>query len=126
MIRRWRAEPRKRPDLRRATQPPTRLGSPALILERSRKTLKFPGRIVEEKKGDPLFREGLGMMRRPLFLLVVILATCLDGCMQTRHVETSNVTTCTGGDCPSATRESTYNERSWCGFWTGQPAKVQP
>jgi hypothetical protein len=66
------------------------------------------------------------MMSRCLSLLLGFLLLGSAGCMQTRYVETSSTTTCGVGCYPSACRDSTYSERRWCGFWPGQPARVQP
>lgn len=46
------------------------------------------------------------------------------GCMQTRHVEASSITNCTPEG--STSHDATYAERRWCGFWLGQPKRVQP
>lgn len=58
--------------------------------------------------------------------VVLLLALLAGGCMQTRHVETRSVSTCCVGGTPSAAHDATYSERSWCGFWPFQPARVQP
>jgi hypothetical protein len=66
-------------------------------------------------------------MRNWRFLPLLLLAmAALAGCMQTRHVEVSSVSTCSAGPCPSASHEGTYSERRWCGLWPCQPARIQP
>jgi hypothetical protein len=66
------------------------------------------------------------MKGRTSFPLLILLATAVAGCMQTRHVETTSVTSWNPGPCPSAYHDSTYSERRWCGLWAGQPARIQP
>lgn len=66
------------------------------------------------------------MQRRHLYLLLILVAPALPGCMQTRHIEVTSVTNCGFGECAGISHDSTYSERTWCGFWAGQPARVQP
>lgn len=61
-------------------------------------------------------------MTSRLFWLLLLLIATSSGCLQTRHVEASSVTTC--GDC--AAHDATYRERRWCGFWPFLPSRVQP
>ena len=55
-------------------------------------------------------------------------AANLCGCMSTRHVEQSSVTS-TGIDpngCLSACYQATHDERQWHGPWFVQPDRAQP
>jgi hypothetical protein len=56
-------------------------------------------------------------------LLLFMLLMTVTGCLRTRHIDVSSVTTC---DCYGANHDAVYNERNWCGFWLGHPARFQP
>jgi hypothetical protein len=63
------------------------------------------------------------MKHRYLLLLLALIAQAAAGCLQTRHVEASSVTTC---DSCSSCSEATYNERCWWGPWLGKPSRAEP
>jgi len=60
---------------------------------------------------------------RALLCLLACLPTL--GCLQTRHVKATSVSTCDGVSGASC-REATCSERRWCGFWPCLPSRVEP
>src|SRR5262249_19785956 len=92
-----------------------------------------PERNSSFASSDPITMVGMSIQGRGMpvtrigrFFGLVLLAVVLPGCMQTKHWEYSNMSTCNAGECPSASQDSYYKERTWRGFWFGQPARVQP
>jgi len=64
------------------------------------------------------------MNLRCLGCLFLLLSLNSLGCMQTRHIEASSVSSCSPelGAC----QDATYAERRWWGFWLAQPDGVRP